>query len=54
MTMFRLVPRLLLVGPVTTRVLKSFLGIGVFLALIFSCASPSFAQAADDDAVAAG
>lgn len=50
MAMFRLVPRLLPVGPVTTRALKSFIGIGVFLALIFSCASPSFAQAADDDA----
>jgi len=50
MAMFRLVPRLLLVRVVTTRTLKSFIGIGVFLALVFSCASTSFAQAADDDA----
>jgi hypothetical protein len=50
MAMFRLVSRLLPVRVVTTRTLKSFIGIGVFLALIFSCASTSFAQAADDDA----
>jgi hypothetical protein len=50
MAFSQLVPRLLLLRVVTTRTLKSFTGIGVFLALVFSFAPSSFAQASDDDA----
>ena len=50
MALFRLVPRLLLVRVVTTRTLRSFTGIGVFLAVLFLLAPTSFAQATDDDA----
>ncbi len=45
-----MVPRLLLVGPVTKRTFKSSAVIGVFLALVLALVSPSFAQTADDDA----
>jgi hypothetical protein len=50
MPLSQLVSRLLSVGPVITRALKSFIPIGVCIAFALCCAPCSFAQSSDDDA----